>query len=153
QNESCVFSNRSSTVGPYFSRALLAGPRAARRRQDTQRRLALLAVTLLRAVRSKSGAGARRLAAGVADEADVGDVDRHLLRQPAPLQVALAAAHVPIDAINALDHDLSLVVQDLKHSAAHAVLAGRHLHCVIHSNMHHTTSLARPTIFMKLRSR
>ena len=32
-------------------------------------------------------------------------------------------------------------------------LAGRHFHDVINSDMHHTTSLARLTIFMKFRSR
>ena len=49
---------------------------------------------------------------------------------------------------------LPVVAVDPQHLAAvAAVVAGDHFHRVVHSNVHHTTSLARLTIFMKFRSR
>jgi hypothetical protein len=71
-----------------------------RQRDHADRRLALLAVAVLRAVRSQPGASPGGLAAGRAYKQDVGDRNRHLLREPAALQVLLAALDVPVDAVS-----------------------------------------------------
>ena len=79
---------------------------------------------------------------------------RHFLPQAAALRVALAAADVLVDAVDALDHDLPGLAVDAEHLGPRAaVVAGDHFHGVVYSNVHHTTSLARLTIFMKFRSR
>ena len=54
-----------------------------------------------------AGAEACRLVALRADQQHVGDLDRHLLRQPAALRIPLAAAHVLVDPIDAFDDQLA----------------------------------------------
>src|SRR5262245_40024035 len=106
----------------------------------------LLAVALFGAVGAEAGAGAGRLDAGAANQHDVGNVYRHLLRETAPRHVFLAAADVSVHAIDPLDDHLALGAQNSQHLAAHAVFAGDDFHDVVDSNVHHTTSLARLTI-------
>src|SRR5687768_15599065 len=115
---------------------------------------AFLAISFLVAVGAEAGAAARRLPAGRADQQHVGNLDRHLFAQAAPLRVALAALHVLVDAVDAFDHELAgrtVHLEDLGPRAP--IVADLYFHGVVDSYVHQTTSLARLTIFMKLRSR
>src|SRR3990170_4345979 len=73
---------------------------------DAHRRLALLAVALLGAVVAKSGSCSRPFAARRTHQQHVRKLDRHLLRQPPPLRIPLAAADMPVDPIDPLHHPL-----------------------------------------------
>src|SRR4051812_6045463 len=79
---------------------LLLGGLLVRRRRDLADPVAALAAKplfgfLLRQPR----AGAARLAARWADQQHVRQLDWHLLREPTTLQIALAAAHVLVNAV------------------------------------------------------
>ena len=68
----------------------------------------------------------------------VGDVDRHLLGEPAALRVAPVRLHVLVDPVDAFDDDLALVGQDAQDARRRAgVVAGDHLHHVVFANQHH----------------
>src|SRR5262249_48885760 len=70
--------------------------------------------------------------------------------------LGMAAPHVFVDAVDALDDDLASFVQDLQDFFRRVplVVADHHLDQVSPSDFHnYTTSLARLMIFMKRRSR
>src|SRR6202043_1108686 len=91
---------------------------------------------------------------------DIGHVDRaRTLDHPADGLGALragnlAGAFVAFVPVQALDVDAILVRIDAGHLARlAAVLAANHDHHVLTTDLHHSTSGASETIFMKLRSR
>src|SRR5437899_2093047 len=77
------------------------GIRLARRAQHAEAGAALLAVAFLAPLGGVAPAGADAAPAAGAVQQHVRDVDRHLLGEAAPLRVAPAGPHVPIDAVDA----------------------------------------------------
>ncbi len=80
--------------------------------------------------------------------------DRHLFGQTPTLGILLASPHVFVHSIDAFDDDLTGLGIHRQHlaSLAGVVTADNHYH-IVDLDPHHSTSLAKLTIFMKLRSR
>src|SRR5262249_53785658 len=101
----------------------------------------LLAVQLLVPIVAVALAGAHAAAAGRAVEHDVGDVDGHLLGQPAALRVLPAGPQVLVHPVDALDDDLALFGQHAEDAGDLAVLrragvvAGDDFHQVVFADV------------------
>src|SRR3954463_9057370 len=101
-------------------------------------------------------ADARRLLVLRVHDRHVGDVDRALLLDHADLRVGTRGvrALMALDHVQALDEDLVGLAVDAQHASRLAlVLAGDDDHLVVGADLHHSTSGARETIFMKPPSR
>src|SRR5262245_8201218 len=101
----------------------------------------------------------RMLLAVLADDGDVGNMDRRFLFDDAALDVALRIRPgVPLDHLDALDHDLLVFRHHNQHAARFAaILAAQNEHFVILFDWrqcgHQITSGASETIFMNFLSR
>src|SRR5581483_9693716 len=134
-----------------LARGGLAGPRRA---QGSDPFAAFAADAFFRPVGRHAATGPGRLIARGADQQDVGYLYRHLFGEPAPLRVSLAAPHVLVDAVDPLYDELAGFPVDGEDLAGHSlVVSGDDFDRVPRSYVHHTTSAAKLTIFMKLFSR
>src|ERR1700749_663245 len=103
----------------------------------------------LRAIRLNLETYAGRLAV-LADDRDVGQVDRRLLRDDAAL-LRLGLLLVTLDEIDATDQRLALARTDLEHLAGAALVAARQDHDLVtlpDLGSHHSTSGASEMILM-----
>jgi hypothetical protein len=113
-----------------------------------------LAITNLAPVLLVPQTDARCLVALLTHKHDVRRVDRHLLREPTALRIPLTPPDMFVDAIDSLNHDLAPRAVDADHARPLArIIARDYLYQIINFDSHQTTSLAKLTIFMKLRSR
>src|SRR5215213_6960305 len=108
------------------------------------------------AVRVAAHADAGRLVVLGIHDRDIGDVDGRLALDHADLRVGAGRvrALVALDHVQALDVDLVGLAVHPQHAAGLAlVLAGDHDDLVVGADLHHSTSGASETIFMKPPSR
>ena len=94
------------------------------------------------------------LTTGFANQQDVGQLDRHLLGETSTLWVTLTASYVFVNAVYAFHDKLARLEVDAQHLTTDStVVPDLYFDGIVDSNIHHTTSFARLTIFMKFRSR